>query len=214
MIRAVIFDMDGVLVDSEPFHHRAYNAIFARYGVRIGKEEYSRVWTNGGIPLARAVKQYRIPEDVETVKRRKDRVYLQFVEKEMKLRPGALSFLKRLKKGGFPLALATASRKSSVRKILRRFKLQKYFDVVLCSEDVKRNKPAPDLYLKASERLGIPPGQCLVIEDALKGLLSAKAAGCVCIMVPNRYSRGADFSRADLVVNSFSRITPRLICSC
>jgi HAD superfamily hydrolase (TIGR01509 family) len=203
---AILFDFDGVIVDSEALHHRAYELALEPYGVHgIPKEVYADVFSNRGLGLAYCAE--RVPGlDVVELKHRKERYFLDLMTDSVRLLPGAVDAVRRLA-AARPLALATGSLRAVVMETLGRFALDGAFRVVITREDYDREKPEPDAFLEACVRLGQAPARCLVVEDSYKGLCAARAAGIPCVVVPNDYTRAADFSGAAAVLSSLAALS-------
>ena len=205
---AVIFDMDGVLVDSEPLNIRTYVQAWSEFGVELDPQEYVQRVTIGGM-LIRTLFELKggRPADWEALFRRKTEIYRELVRNELTLMPGALELLTELKANGLPRALATSASRVSMDLVFGAFDLSPYFDATVALEDVAQQKPHPETFLKAAELLNVSPDQCIVIEDAPKGLVAAKSAGMRCVIVPTDLSRSEDLSAADLVVDSLEQVT-------
>jgi HAD superfamily hydrolase (TIGR01509 family) len=208
MIEAVIFDLDGVLVDSEPLQFEAYALVFAGYGKTLTREDFILNWIGQG-RLEDHLGRYGIEAPVEEVRRAKNDVYQKFIRERMKLRPGIEGLLRRLSRE-MPAALASSAHPDSVNAVLDRFELRPYFKVVLTSADVSNNKPDPEIYLCAASRLGVPPAGCLVFEDSRPGVLSAKRAGMMVIALPHDLTLHQDLSAADLVICDLRNLRLRL----
>jgi len=206
----VIFDLDGVIVDSEPLQHRAYNTVLQQFGVRVDQEEYGREWIAAGRGPEYAVRTYRLPVGAAALKRLKEPVYHELLRAEATLVPGARAALARLS-ARFPVALATNSSELDTAFILDRFDLRRFFTAVVTREHYAAAKPAPDAFATAAARLELPPPSCVVIEDAYKGVVAATDAGCVCVAFPHSYTVGNDFSRASRVIASLDEATVELI---
>lgn len=125
--------------------------------------------------------------------------------------PGLLESLERFKAAGFKLAVASSGAQKYIELVLNKFEINGYFDAVVTGDDVKVGKPHPEAYLIAAEKLRVGAQECLVLEDATKGIQSAKAAGCKCVAVSNPNVPAQDFSEADVVVNSLDEVTLDLI---
>ncbi|MBI2765489.1 MAG: HAD family phosphatase [Chloroflexi bacterium] len=202
---AVIFDMDGVLVDGEPLHFEAVNELLARDGLTLTLEQYQPYmgtksgWTelirDFGLPRPR---EHYAPLYHELIMR-------QYRERSTAL-PGALAVVCSLRKASMPLALASSSIQPWVEACLANIGLATAFDVIVTGSDVERGKPAPDIYLAAAERLGAAPARCLAIEDAPAGVASAKAAGMTCWAILTPYTRGLALPGADRVFESLTDI--------
>lgn len=206
----VIFDLDGVIVDSEPLQHRAYNAVLQQFGVSVDQQEYGREWIAAGRGPEYAVRTYGLPVTAEALKRLKEPVYHRLLRAEAALMPGASAALARLS-ARFPVALATNSSEADTGFILERFDLRRYFSAVVTREQYVEPKPAPDAFTTAAARLDLPPAACVVFEDAYKGVVAATDAGCLCVAFPHDYTVGNDFSRARRVIASLDEATIELI---
>jgi HAD superfamily hydrolase (TIGR01509 family) len=200
--RAILFDLDGVILDSEVLHHRAYERALAPFGIsRIPFDVYAEHWSSRGQGIAFAVRTWNV--DPERLKRDKEARFRELLEREAELRRGAAQAVRRLA-ARWPLAVATGSPRDAAEFALRRFGLRAHFLVVVGREDYRQEKPAPDAFLRAAEGLGVAPGECVAIEDSWKGVAAAAAGGIPCIAIPNEYTRRGDFSRAALVLDEMS----------
>jgi HAD superfamily hydrolase (TIGR01509 family) len=208
----VIFDLDGVLIDSEGLQFRAYSIVMARYGVTVSREEYGREWIAAGRGPEYAVRRYQLPVGPDELRDLKNPVYQEILHTSVRLMPGAREALVRLA-GRFPLALATNSRLDDVSFVLERFELRHHFTAVVTREDYYGAKPEPDAFLIAAASLGRAPARCVVIEDAHKGVLAAHRCGARCIAVPHDFTADNDFSLASVVVSSLDEVTPELIAA-
>jgi HAD superfamily hydrolase (TIGR01509 family) len=204
--KAVILDFDGLLADSEPFHYKAYNKVFKRYGHTLDKKEYWIEWTSKGKGIAGEIERHNLKLDVDQVELRKQKfeVYTQFCESgEIKLFPGAIDLVKKLA-SNHKLAIASGSWATDIRHILRNAGALELFPVILGKESAKREKPFPDIFLNAAEKLGCSPAECFVLEDALKGLNAANEADIPCIILQNELNRNIDFKNAEMVFPSLA----------
>jgi HAD superfamily hydrolase (TIGR01509 family) len=206
----VIFDLDGVIVDSEPLQHRAYNTVLERFGVRVDAAEYGREWIAAGRGPEYAVRTYQLPLSAEALRRQKDPVYHALLREAAALVPGAASALARLS-AAFPLALATNSSQADTGFILDRFDLRRFFTALVTREQYRDPKPAPDAFRAAAAALGLAPARCAVIEDAHKGIVAAADAGCACIAFPHGYTADTDCRRARAVIGSLDEATVELV---
>jgi len=205
-VTTVIFDLDGLLTDTEKLHCKAYQKTFAEIGFDLREEQYLEHWVRSGQTVHRFVEQHGIPHDSYALRDRKSEIYEQLVEAEVRAMPGALELLERLH-GHKRMALATSSREDSARCVLRVLGIAHYFEVIATEGSVERLKPHPDIFLYAAERLGVSPAQCVVLEDAEKGILAAHAAGMKSIAVPTEYTKNNDFSKATMVLKSLNDVT-------
>ena len=204
---AILFDFDGVIVDSEALHHRAYELALAPHGVAgIPKDVYADRFSNRGTGLEYCAEQ--VPGiDVRLLKQRKEEFLLGLMRDGASLLPAAAESVRAL--AAFRrVVLATGSRRAVVAAALQRVGLEGVFEKVVTREDYEREKPAPDSFLRACALIGEKPSSCLVIEDSHKGLTAARAAGIPCVVVPNDYTRAADFTGAAAILTSLADLTP------
>ena len=204
--KAAILDFDGLLADSEPYHFKAYNEVFERYGHTLNKAEYWLEWTSKGKGIAGEIERHNLNLDVDPkdLRKQKFEVYTRFCESgEIKLFPEAVRLVEQLS-SKHKLAIASGSWVADIRHILRNADALDLVPVILGKESAEREKPFPDIFLNAAKRLGHTHSECFVLEDALKGLNAAKEAGIPCIILQNNLNRNIDFSGAEIVFPSLS----------
>jgi HAD superfamily hydrolase (TIGR01509 family) len=206
----VIFDLDGVIIDSEGIQYAAYSKVLQSFGVEVSKEEYGVRWIAAGRGPEYAVATYGLPLTPDQLRRLKDPVYHQLLRARVTLMPGATEALVRLGRR-FPLALATNSNAADTNFVLDHLGIRSHFKAVLTRETYAKAKPEADAFLTAASTLGLPPATCTVIEDAFKGVLAAHRAGCPCVAVPNEFTRNNDFALATRVVDSLDQVSVELI---
>ena len=202
--KSAILDFDGLVADSEPFHFRAYNEVFERYGHTLNKEEYWVEWTSKGKGIAGEIKRHDLKLNVDTAELRQQKfeVYSQFCQSgDIKLFPLAQSMAESLS-AHHKLAIASGSWIKDIRNILKNADSLNLFPIILGKESAPREKPHPDIFLKAAEKLGCAASECFVVEDALKGLNAAKEAGMPCIILRNPLNRNINFYGAELIFES------------
>jgi beta-phosphoglucomutase len=210
--KAVLFDLDGVIVDSEAIHHRAYEAALAPLGIeRIPFEVYAREWSNRNTWVEYLTRTHP-GIDVAGVRRRKADAFRDLFRREARLRPGAAEAVSALARC-WPLALATGTARAEAEFVLERYGLARWFRAVVGREDYGADKPAPDAFLAAARRLDTAPADCVAIEDSYKGLCAARAAGIRCVIVPNDYTRGADFGGAAALLSSMREVSVETIAA-
>jgi HAD superfamily hydrolase (TIGR01509 family) len=210
MHAAVIFDLDGVLIDSEALQYKAYSEVLGRFGVTVGLEEYAEHWIAAGRGPEYAVRTYGLQMHPDELRALKNPVYHDILRREAALMPGALAALERLHPH-FPLAVATNSNRQDVAFVMDRFDLRRFFSTIVAREDYRRAKPHPDAFTVAAARLGAIPGSCLVVEDSYRGVIAAHRAGASVVVVPNRFTRGSDFSLAAFVLQSLDALTVEVV---
>ncbi|MEW6298357.1 MAG: HAD family phosphatase [Thermodesulfobacteriota bacterium] len=208
--RGVIFDLDGVLIDSEGLYYRAYSEVLRQYGVSVSRAEYEDYWIAQGCGPEYIVAKHNLPVSPDELRQLRSPLYLRLLETEVTLMPHAEETLARLAPH-FALTVATNSNREHLDAVLRRFGLERFFPVTVAREDYTGAKPLPDAFLAAAAKLGLPVSRCVVVEDTYKGVLAAANAGIACIAVPNEYTRRNDFSRADLVLPGLHALTPEVI---
>ncbi|OON69427.1 HAD family hydrolase [Hymenobacter sp. CRA2] len=203
MIRTVIFDMDGVLVDTEPLHHDAFFRHFAELGLRISDTEYATFLGSSTSNMYQRIKQeYGLREEVPALVQRKRELFGVAFEANttLELLPGARELVLDLYQAGVPLQLASSASHETIDRVFTRFQLYPYFQNRVSGEEFPQSKPNPAIFLRAAELAGMPPQACLVIEDSANGVTAAKAAGMYCVGYRSAHSGGQDLHFADHIV--------------
>lgn len=202
-IRALVFDFDGLILDTETCHHLSVSEQFVAHGVELSQEEWMARLGRADNPhwielleqtTGRVVERDGIVE-VHRVR------YRELVHAE-DVRPGVVELLEEARRSGVAVAVASSSDREWVEGHLRRLDLFEYFHAVRTRDDVARGKPHPDLFLAALDALGVPATQAIAFEDSHNGSLAAKAAGMYTVVVPNDLTRVQDFAHVDLVLDS------------
>lgn len=206
-IKAVFFDHDGTLVDSEPIHYQLWRDVMATHGVALPESLYRDCYA--GIPTADnavdLVARFAIDEVPMALAEAKNLATRRFLTQHaFPLMSGVRAALAQLQRAGMRLAIVTGAGSDGVRTTLRQHSLGDFFETFVSGDDVANSKPAPDCYLLAVSRLGLLPSECLAIEDTEHGVNSAAAAGVSCLAVPNDLSRHHDFGRASAVFNDLA----------
>lgn len=205
MLRAVVFDLDGLMFNTEQLYTRVLRELLGRR-----EREYSQDLTDRmmGQPARAAFKvmtdYHNLDESLEELMEESDAIFLGILDEHLAPMPGLVELLAALEQGGIPKAVATSSRLSFVRRILGQFELEPRFEFLLTSEDVTHGKPHPEIYLKAAERLGLQPAEIMVLEDSHNGCRAAVSAGAYAVAVPGDHSRGHDFSGAALIASGLA----------
>ena len=195
---AVIFDMDGVLVDSEPFGFEALRRVMARYGLPYGEEENAEFLGRTTLESCRILRErHGLGESAETLADWYIEGMLEQIARGPIPMAGVPDVLRQLRASGYRMALASSAEVRVIDANLSALALRPLFDAVVSGTQVARGKPAPDVFLAAAERLGARPAACLVVEDSRNGLLAAKAAGMRCAVVPCAHTRHQDFGESD-----------------
>lgn len=208
-MKAVIFDWDGVLIDSESANVVSAVRAFQKLGITINKQDREKIV--GRHPddyreyfLSRYEFSWHLYRKRESVE-----YNIRIVKAPMIARQ--VRFAQQLYEAKIPLALTTSSEKKRVLYLLRKRGLEKLFSVIVTKDDCKKRKPDPEPYRITAERLGMLPSGCVVIEDTSLGLQAAKRAGMRCIVIPNAYTKDQNFTRADRVVGKKSKLSLRFI---
>lgn len=206
MLSAVLFDLDGVLADSETWWNQIDAKLLAGYGVTYRGEYHQNVL---GVSYRIAVEFYKkafgLSVPAEKMMRRRGEIAAEFFANRIGLFPHVKDVLVELRQIKLHLAVATSSVSASARPFLNRHQLTEFFEVIVTGEEVKHGKPAPDIYLCAAQHLGVPAAECLVVEDALSGVAAAIAARMRVVAIPDRrfvdareYEKQADYVLTDL----------------
>lgn len=204
---AVLWDMDGVLVDTAPFHWQAWERLSGEADFHMAHDNFRRTfgWRNEEI-LRDLLGPDIADEQVAALGDRKEALYRDAVRSRVQPLPGAIELLRTLREAGFGQAVASSAPRANVDLILEELEIGADFDAVLCDRDVERGKPDPQVFLRAAERLGVDPARCLVIEDAVMGVRAAKRAGMACLAVSTTHA-AQELSEADRVVASLVEVT-------
>ena len=211
-INGIIFDMDGLMVDSEPMQFRAINDALVPFGVKVEEPEFIDMVGRKAIENFRTiVQEYKLPISAEELNRKKTEAYLQRIKTELEVMPGFFAVLEMFERAGFTTAIASSSPKRDILEVLDILSLTDRFGVIASGDEVKHGKPDPAIFLNALERLEGEAAQYLVLEDTAHGVNAAKAAGMYCIAVPNYYTRTQDFIRADRVLDSLEQLDMELV---
>lgn len=210
---AVIFDMDGVLIDSYHAHLASWQATAAELGSTFTNEQFAATFgrTSRETILARWPELRDDEEEIARRDSRKELLFREILDRHMPVMPGALDLLKALYRDGFALALGTSAPPENVEQVLDRLKLDELFDAVITRADVTRGKPDPQVFLRAAARVRIPPEYCAVVEDAPAGIEAALAAEMTAIGVASTGRTRDCLAAATLVVDTLGELSPQRI---
>jgi HAD superfamily hydrolase (TIGR01509 family) len=204
---AVIFDMDGVLVDTEPSYFASNNDLFRGLGFSVTTKEYTDFVGSSAITMWSTLKErFRLAQGVAELIDLSYRAHMANLEALPALEPipGIVTLLNRLTASGVPLGLASSSPRGVIELTLKKSQLTAFFPVRVAGDEVAHGKPHPDIFLKTAALLGVPNAGCLVIEDSPHGIAGARTAGMKTVGLSTANSGNQNLSRADLVVHSFS----------
>jgi beta-phosphoglucomutase len=212
MIKGVLFDMDGVIVDSESFICKAAVMMFSELGIKVVPDDFQPfVGMGENKYIGGVADRYGIYVDIEHVKKRTYEIYGNIVSGKLSPLPGAIEFITLCRDRGLRLALATSADKIKMEINLREIGLTlNSFHSIITGLDVRQKKPSPEIYLKAADCLGLDPGVCLVVEDAVSGIEAGKAAGCKCLAITSSFSADV-LKNADWICDSLSNVPEEVL---
>ena len=211
---AVIFDMDGVIIDSNPYHKEAWLQFADKYNVELKEEEVpEKIFGKTNTTALRDVFQKEFsPEENFKMGEEKEAIYRELHGKEMEPISGFREFIQMLKDNGIPMAVATNAPVSNVDFIMEKIGLRDYFKVVIDASSVKHGKPDPEIYLKSAERLGVPPERCIVMEDSVPGAEAGIRAGMKVVTITTSHSK-EELDHTDLVIDGYEELTMEKLIS-
>jgi beta-phosphoglucomutase family hydrolase len=205
-LQAVIWDMDGVIADTGKYHLLAWQHVFKKQDIVFTKQDFERLFgqrndTIISVTMGKALSQ----TEIDDIANDKEIFFRAAVKSNVKPFPGVIALLKTLKTNNISSAIASSAPLDNIRLILGEIGLTEYFQAIVFGREVSEGKPNPQVYIKAAQKLGAAPSNCIVIEDAIAGVEGARNAGMKCIAVTNTH-KAAELSRADLVVDSLEKV--------
>lgn len=211
MLDCVLFDLDGLLVDSEPLQFRAYRRAFAQYDITLELDDWIR-WHSVEASTQRWIENEKIDVDVDELRQVKKGYYDDLIANTLTLKPGAAEIVEECALH-FRLAVVSASRRESIEACLGKFALQRHFSILISGSEAARSKPYADPYLAAIEKLGATPESVLALEDSVTGYRAASAAGIKCIVCPDHFipKSATAFDQADLVIESLHDLSAQTL---
>jgi haloacid dehalogenase superfamily, subfamily IA, variant 3 with third motif having DD or ED len=212
MIKGVLFDMDGVLADSEPFICQAAVMMFAETGLKVIPDDFKPfVGTGENRYIGGVAEKYGLKVEIEKAKARTYEIYLSIIRGKLKPLSGAIAFIRKCRDTGLKTAVATSADAIKMEANLSEINLpSSTFNAIINGLDVEKKKPFPDIYIKAAERIGLKPEECLVVEDAVSGIKAAKSAGCRCLAVTTSFDRSKLYE-ADWICSSLEDVPEEAI---
>lgn len=214
MLKAVLFDMDGVIVDTEPLHRKAYYEMFDEVNISMTDLDYEGYTGRSTLNICKRLCEHfqlsQPPESLVAIKRKHFKHIFEN-DNELALLDGVLELIKNYHCNGLNLVLASSASMTNINRIFKRFDLDQYFVAKLSGADLKASKPHPEIFLKAAKASGHQPQHCMVIEDSTNGIAAAKAAGIFCVGYKSVNTKSQDYSKADLVVNNFSHVSYEIV---
>jgi beta-phosphoglucomutase family hydrolase len=207
--RGVIFDLDGVIIDTGPFHKQSWYDLAEREGYRMSDELFYSTFGMQNYHIIPKLAERQVTKDeIDRMSDWKEQRYRDLIKGKLQLLEGVKALIDNLKKNGFLLAIGTSAPRANLEFMLEHIPLADCFDAFVTGEDVTSGKPAPDTFLKAAEKLSIQPGRCIVVEDAVVGIQAAKSAGMAVVAVTNT-TEADKLSQADLVVDSLAELAAK-----
>lgn len=209
MLKAVIFDMDGVIIDSEPLHHQAYYKMFKEVNIDVSPALYQSLTGKSTLNVCKQIcdifKLKQKPETLVAIKR-KHYAYIFKNDKTFNLINGVLELIKEYHSNGLTLVLASSASMPTINRIFNRFDLNPYFKAKLSGADLKASKPHPEIFINAAKASGFETHECIVIEDSTNGILAANSAQIFCIGFDSLHSKNQDYTTANKVITNFKAI--------
>ena len=207
MAKAVIWDMDGVIADTAPYHFKAWQEVFQKRGVSFTEEDFRRNFGQRNDTIIRNVLGKGLsPSQIDTIAGEKEENFRQRVRQHIKPLPGAIKLLKSLREHGFKIALASSAPIENIRLVTQGLDINNCFHAIVSGREVKEGKPSPQGFLLAAKKLGVAPENCIVVEDAVAGVTAAKRAGMCCLAVTNTHPK-TSLIEADLIVDTLKAVT-------
>jgi len=206
-VKAIVFDMDGVLIDSEPLHLLAYQKYLANFALTFGEDDNHNFLGMKDLDCAKhLIKRYQLEMTALEFVGQKEKVLHELFNEQLKVQPGVFKTLEKAHQLKLPTAIASSATMPTIELVVELTRTSHYFQYLCSGDEVQNGKPAPDVFLLAAERLGVKPSECLVIEDTYNGVCAAKAAGMMCIAIPCQATKHQDFAHADLVLASMEEV--------
>ncbi|GGG39800.1 ABC transporter ATP-binding protein [Croceivirga lutea] len=209
MVKAVLFDMDGVIINSEPLHYKAYHQMFKDFGITVDASLYESFTGMATLPICQIlVDHFNLDYEAKELVARKRSHFkdLFFNDPDLQLIDGVLERIQDYYENGLTLVLASSASMPNINNVFKRFNLDQYFVAKLSGADLQQSKPHPEIFNKAAAASGHKKENCMVIEDSTNGIIAAKAAGIYCVGYDSPNSKNQDYSQADKVIHSFEEI--------
>ena len=208
-LKAVLFDMDGVIVDTEPLHRKAYFKLFDDLGIDVSEELYTS-FTGASTKkvCTTLIEKYQLnesPKELAMIKRKYFKYYF-YHDADFNLLPGVKSLIENFFENNIKLVLASSASIITINMVFEKFDLEKYFIGKISGDELKESKPHPEIFLIAAEVANEPKQNCMVIEDSTNGIIAAHSAGIFCTAYKSEHSVGQNYEKANLVISDFSEI--------
>ena len=209
MLKAIIFDMDGVIVNSEPLHRKAYFDMFEEFNLSVSNKLYESFTGKSTSAICKELCEIfdlSISHEKLMLSKRKHFKTIFDNDPEFQMIDGALSLIKDYFYNNLTLILASSASMTNINRIFKKFNLDKFFKAKISGADLKESKPNPEIFIKAAKLSGFNKDECIVIEDSTNGIIASKSAGIYCIGFNSPNSKNQNYDKADLVVSNFNEI--------
>lgn len=210
MLKAILFDMDGVIIDSEPLHKQAYQKMFADYQITVSESLYESFTGQATLPICEHLCEYFSlsvpPEELVAAKRNYFKALFES-DNDLALIKGVLDRIQEYHQKGIILILASSASMPTINRIFKRFNLDPYFKAKLSGADLTASKPHPEIFIKAAAASGYSKAECMVIEDSTNGIKAAHSAGIFCTAFQGENAHNQDYQLAGKVIQSFAEIS-------
>jgi HAD superfamily hydrolase (TIGR01509 family) len=209
MLKAIIFDMDGVLVNSEPLHRKAYFNMFEEFNLNVSNRLYESFTGKSTSAICKELCEIfdlSISHEKLMFSKRKHFKTIFDNDPEFQMIDGALSLIKNYFYNNLTLILASSASMTNINRIFKKFDLDKFFKAKISGADLKESKPNPEIFIKAAKLSGFNKSECIVIEDSTNGIIASKLAGIYCIGYNSPNSKNQNYDKADLIISNFNNI--------
>jgi beta-phosphoglucomutase family hydrolase len=205
-LEAVLWDMDGVIADTADYHYNAWREVFAERGVKFSRADFMKYFGRRHDTIIRFALGKKISSDeLEKITEKKQALFRRNVVKNIRPMPGAVELIRSLNQNGIKTAIASSAVPANIDVILKGLGIENAFQAIVYGTEVAEGKPSPLVFQLAAKKLGVKPGDCVVIEDAIAGVAAAKRAGMKCLAVTNSHS-SESLKKADLIVDSLEKV--------
>jgi beta-phosphoglucomutase family hydrolase len=206
-LEAVLWDLDGVIADTGDYHYGAWRDVFGKKGVAFSRKDFMRHFGQRHDTIIRFALGNNLSKDeFDAVTEEKQQNYRRRVAENIRALPGAIELIKSLNENGIKTAIASSAPLDNIEIIIKGLKIDNYFQAIAHGTEVSEGKPNPQIFLLAAKKLGVSPGNCVVIEDAIAGVAAAKTAGMKCVAVTNSHHQES-LKKADLIVDTLAKVS-------
>lgn len=217
MIKGVIYDIDDLMVNSNPLHAEATEVVFKKIGHSLDELPEQMLKSFIGMRIVDILQEiigyFKLDISFDDLYKERTDIFLKLAQEKLEIMPGLYRSLDLFRNNKYSIAVTSSGTKEYINLVLEKFNIKDYFKIIISGDDVKKGKPDPESYLLASKQLGLLPQECLVLEDATTGIAAAKGAGCKCMAIKNLNTPPQDHSKADRVINSLEEINLEILKS-